>query len=267
MRTNRVFWGLVVILLGTLLLLQTLGVLAWNAWTYFWPAFLILLGIWFLLGPRMARRNLETQHVSIPLDAASEASIEFNHGAGRLNVSSPAGMNALLEGDFVGGVKHSLQRSGSQARLKVSADPDFIVGFPWVGGHEGFRWDILLAENLPLDLVFNTGAGESQIDLRRTMLRSLDLKTGASSTTLTLPERAGHTRVKVQAGAAAVVLRVPEGVAARIIMNSGLVGTKIDTTRFPMRGANYESPDFESAANRVEITVEAGVGSIEIVTA
>jgi len=265
MRTNRFFWGVAIILLGTLFLLQNLGLLPWNLWAFFWPLFLILLGAWFILGPRFVRRSSEVQHLTIPLESASEAAIEFNHGAGRLKVSSTVAPGVLLQGDFIGGVKQSLYRTGSQARLKVSADVDFPSGFPWTAGQEGFLWDVQLAEGLPLDLVFNTGAGENQIDLRSAIVRNLVLKTGASSTIITLPERAGLTRAEVQAGAASVILRVPQGVAGRIIMNSGLVGTKIDTDRFPLSGSNYETPGFESAQNRVEIKVEAGVSSIEVV--
>ena len=61
MRTNRIFWGLVIVLLGSLLLLQTLGILSWSAWTYFWPIFLILLGAWFILGPVLFKSDPETE--------------------------------------------------------------------------------------------------------------------------------------------------------------------------------------------------------------
>ena len=84
------------------------------------------------------------------------------------------------------------------------------------------------------------------------------------SATLILPARAGRSQVEVHAGAASVVMRVPQGVAGRIQMKSGLVGTKIDNNRFPFNGSVYETPGFDTAENRVEIMVEAGVGSIEI---
>jgi hypothetical protein len=264
MRTNRLFWGVVIILLGTLLLLQNLGLFVVNIWTFFWPLFLIVLGVWFILGPMISRRSKALQHLSVPLESARGAAIEFNHGAGRLRVNTMSTPGVLLEGDFVGGIKESVDFTGDQARIKLSADAEIAFGFPWAGGHEGFQWDVKLADHLPLDLVFNTGAGESQIDLYAAVVRSLVLKTGASSTVLTLPHRAGHTHVDVQAGAASVMVRVPEGVAGRIIMKSGLVGTKIDTNRFPLSETNYETPGFENAENRVEIRIEAGVGSIEI---
>lgn len=268
MRTNRLFWGLVIILLGVLLLLQSLGILPWNAWAYFWPLFLILLGVWFLFGPKLARGKQETENLAIPLEGSSEAAVEFNHGAGRLLVGGSASPANLLEGSFVGGVKTSLSRSGFSARVKLSADPVFVpFGIPWNVGPEGYRWEVRLQETIPLSLVFHTGAGESLIDLRRLKVSKVSLETGASSTEMTLPENAGFTRVDVKAGAASVVVRVPPDVAGRISIKSGLVGSRIDTMRFPMTGSIYETPGFESATNRVEIYVEAGAGSIEVTSA
>jgi hypothetical protein len=265
MRTGRLFWGIVILLLGTLLLLQTLGLLAWSAWAYFWPFFLILLGVWFLLGPRIYGGKRETVNLNIPVEGAQEGVVEFNHGAGRLRVGGGASPADLLDGTFVGGVAHAVDRQAGRARVKLSADAGFMVGFPWSAGPEGFRWDVNLSETVPLELVFHTGAGESVLNLRDLLINTLRLETGASSTEITLPARAGFTKVDVRAGAASVVIRFPAGVAGRIHMRSGLVGTNIDTARFPMSGNTYESPDYESAPNRAEIVVEAGAGSIEIV--
>uniref|UniRef100_A0A7C4PWE7 LiaI-LiaF-like transmembrane region domain-containing protein n=1 Tax=Bellilinea caldifistulae TaxID=360411 RepID=A0A7C4PWE7_9CHLR len=268
MRSNRLFWGLILILLGTLFLLQTLGVLSWSVWTYFWPLVLILLGAWILLRPRLATQNSsEVQNLSIPLQAADQASIEFNHGAGRLLVNHGAGPAQLLEGSFVGGVRHSVQPEGSLLRVKLNADPVLTpLDIPWAG-EEGLRWDVRLTQTIPLELTFHTGAGENLINLRELNVRKVLLETGASSTQMTLPAQSPFCRVDVRAGAASVVLKVPEGVAGRIHMESGLVGSKIDLQRFPYNGVTYETPGFDVADRRVEIKVEAGMGSIEILSA
>ena len=51
MRRQGLFWGSVILLLGALLLLQTLGVFSFNVWGVFWALFLIFLGVWFLFDP------------------------------------------------------------------------------------------------------------------------------------------------------------------------------------------------------------------------
>jgi hypothetical protein len=57
---------------------------------------------------------------------------------------------------------------------------------------------------------------------------------------------------------------VPPGVAARIRGSMGVGTLSVDQSRFPRRDGGYESADFETAVNRVELDVEGGVGSVEV---
>ncbi len=79
-----------------------------------------------------------------------------------------------------------------------------------------------------------------------------------------MPAQAGLTRARIESGAASVKVRIPDGVAARIYGQMGLGTLDVDSHRFPSRAGVYESSDFATAANRVEIAVEGGVGSVEV---
>lgn len=264
MRRNNLFWGLIVLLAGVLLLLNTLGLLKFNFWPVFWAFFLILAGLWFLMGPRLFRREITEEQISIPLEGASEADIRINHGAGRLVIHSASLPSDLLTGKVSGGVEPGITRSGTRLSVDLSMKSANVIGpFPGIE-FKGFNWDLSLNRDLPLRLNLSTGAGETTLDLSDTMVKELHIETGASSTQVTLPARAGITRVIAKAGMASLNFTVPQGVAARISTSIGLAGSKIDTVRFPQMGDVYQSPDFDSAANRVEIEVEAGMGSIDI---
>lgn len=265
MRTNRVFWGVMILILGSLLLLQSLGIIKWNVWLIFWPVLLIGAGVWLLLGPSRRKANLEVINQEYPLESIEEAVVDVNHGAGKLTISGGTAAGRLMTGSFTGGVESRLEKIGKGASLTISPPTNVVYGFPF--GNEGFRWDFRLTGAIPLDIRLHTGAGESRVDLSSLKVVKLTLETGASSSIITLPAQAGYTEATIHAGAASVVLKVPAGVAGRIAMKSGLVGTKIDTTRFIFNGDTYESTDYASAANRINILVEAGVGSIEIVSA
>jgi hypothetical protein len=43
-----------------------------------------------------------------------------------------------------------------------------------------------------------------------------------------------------------------------------LGSTQIDQVRFPASAGGYESPDYPTAANRVDIDVQGGVGSLRV---
>lgn len=263
MRRRRLFWGILILVLGLLLLLETMGIFRFNVWPVFWALFLIFLGVWFLFGSRLRQGDYSEESLSIPQDGATGAKIDFKHGAGKLNVGSQANIAYILEGKFVGGVGHSTQQVGTQKQITLSADPVGKAGFPW-NWPEGLRWDVRLAQGLPLDLEFHTGAGESDINLNDLDVKSVLLETGASASRMTLPAQAQFTKVVVKAGMASVNMDVPRGVAARIEVKAGMAGVNVDTSRFPKTGTHYLSPDYETATNKVEIFVETGMGSVEI---
>lgn len=264
MRRGNFFWGVIILVAGVLLLMNTLNIFTFDFWSVFWALFLILAGGWFLFGPRITRRDLAEEQISIPLNAANEAELRLNHGAGRLAVNSASLPTELLSGTATGGVdKEVSQHDGILSVVLSMRKTSFGIPFP-DSDFKGFFWNLSVNRDLPLRLSLFTGAGETALDLTEAMLKELRIETGASSTRVKLPARAGTTRVSAKAGMASLEFQVPEGVAARISLKTGISGFKIDTTRFPQNGEFYQSLDFESAANKVDIEIEAGMGGIEI---
>ncbi len=259
------FWGLVLVAIGVLFLLNSLGLLAVNAWSLIWPIFLIILGVWFLWGAFSRSGRVTQEQAAIPLQGAARASILLNHGAGRLHVAAGASGDTLLEGTFGGGLRYRSRREGDRLDLRMRiAGGDFAAWGPWSWGPGMLDWDFRLNDKVPLSLEFETGASESILDLTNLAVANLALRTGASSTEVMLPLNAGQTHVAIHAGAASVSLRVPSSVAAHIRVHGGLAGKEIDITRFPHSGDAYESVDYATAANKVDIDAEIGAGSIQV---
>jgi hypothetical protein len=73
------------------------------------------------------------------------------------------------------------------------------------------------------------------------------------------------TTVRAESGAASLVIEVPEGVAARIRSRMGLGSSQVDERRFPRSAAGFESADYGTAANRADIDISGGVGSVRVV--
>jgi hypothetical protein len=72
------------------------------------------------------------------------------------------------------------------------------------------------------------------------------------------------TTVKVELGAASLDMTVPQGVAARIRAEQGVSAIEIDTARFPYSNGIYESADYSSAPNKVDVKIEAGAGRVAV---
>jgi hypothetical protein len=215
------------------------------------------LGIWFIIGAIVPVRRSLTERLSLPLADAADAEVKIAFGAGHLTAHAAA-PGILVDGTFEGGV-----RSRSRAVNRVALEQDTTYGLPWLG--RSSRWDVGLTSEVPLDLRIDTGASRAEFDLRDLHLRSLDLHTGASETRVLLPRAAGATSVRTESGAASLILEVPTGVAARIRTRLVLGSSQVDQTRFPRVADGYQSVDYATAANRIDIDISGGVGSVKVI--
>jgi hypothetical protein len=172
-------------------------------------------------------------------------------------IDSGAAPDELLSGTFGGGVEHQLSQEGETAHVELRSPVD------WPSWHDR-TWDVALNGDIPLTLDLETGASEAVVNLTKTCVKRLNLRTGASSIDLTLPSAAGETTVDIEGGAGSVTVRVPEGVAARIEGGTTLGNFDVDETRFPRAGAIRQSPDYETAENRAAIHVQFGAGEVTV---
>ena len=259
MSRGAIFWGLALILFGSLFLLDNLGIISVNVWQVIGPVFLILFGIWVLLGPMLGSRKIE--NVSIPLNNASSARIEINYGAGRLKIGAGASQTSLLEGEFGGGLDKSIHQHSGRLEGKLSL-PFHSWPFMWQPGH--FDWNLRFNSQIPLLLELNVGAAGSVLDFSDLIVNELEISTGASGTELTLPAHAGISKCSISAGAAEVNIHIPQGVAARIRATVGLGSLNVNQARFLRSGGEYRSVDFDVASNKLDIVIETGLGAVEI---
>jgi hypothetical protein len=265
MRQNSLFWGAILVLFGAVLLLSNLGILQVNVWGLLWPLFLILAGAWVLFGVLRGGRPAPAEQATIPLDGATQAGVHIHHGAGRLTLSGSTAPGVLATGTFGAGLEYRKRANGNGVDLDMRSRTNGWMWGPWSWSGRGtYDWDMELSSEVPMSVRLETGASESDIDLTDMRVTDVYLTTGASSTTLTLPANAGNTRVRLEAGAASIKVRVPGGVAAQIRSQSGLSSVNVDQTRFPHNSNVYKSPEYATAANRVDIDIQVGVGSVDV---
>lgn len=254
-----VTWPVAWVVVGALLLASTTGGLGVQPGTLiaeWWPWGLLVLGVWFLIGAFVGGGR-QMEELVVPLNGAEQAQVQIKFGAGELATHMAAPGN-LVDGTFSGGVKHRMSGPG---RIELVQDLD--GGLPWFDRDS--RWDVGLPADVPLQPRLETGACRESIDLGDLRVTRLELHTGASETRIRLPRAAGSTSVKAEAGAAALTIEVPAGVAARIHSRMALGSSQIDPARFPRFGDDYQSPDYGTAANRVDIDVQGGIGQLKVV--
>jgi hypothetical protein len=259
-RRGSLFWGLILIVLAGLLLLKQMGVIAGDIFGYFWPLLIIAFGVWLVIGFFARNNPVRGEQVSVPLEGATSAYLKLDHGAGRLTVRSGAGSGELFNGTFGNGLSYKTHVEGG--RLEVKLRPSQQPWAWWPG--ESLDWELLLSGDVPLSLKIDSGASASTLDLRDLKVTDLDIDTGASSTELTLPASAGNTHVDIDTGASSLKVSVPAGVAASIRVKSGIASVNVNPRFARMEGGLYQSSDYSTAANRVDMTIDTGVGSVEV---
>jgi Domain of unknown function (DUF5668) len=210
------------------------------------------------------------------LRGATQAAVTLRFGAGQLDVGPllNGGPDDLASMTYDGppGAAPEAQYSVANGvgrldyQLSGRAAGGFVPFFGNRGGSSGAsRLDVNLRPDLPLSLTVQTGATQARLDLSQLRVSSLDVSLGAADTWVRLPENAGATTAHFSGGATSLTLEIPNGVAAQIRTRGGLNTVSIDQTRFPAAGADtYRSPDYATATNKVDITVETGVSTIRV---
>lgn len=104
--------------------------------------------------------------------------------------------------------------------------------------------------------------------MRQLPLRGLDLSGGASRVEVTLPRPVGTVPVRISGGASRLTLHRPAQVAARIRVSHGVSKLTFDRQRFGGLGGDnqWESPDYQNAADRYDIEVSGGASNLTIDT-
>jgi hypothetical protein len=237
-------WPIVLVAVGVLLFLDFAGLVqvdTLDLLARWWPVILIVIGLLVLAGAFWPRGRGVEDRISVPVGAAASGEVVLKFGAGRLDVGRGT-PGVLADGTFEGGV---LRRDLGPGRVELEADISQVFPF----GNQ-LHWTVGLAPDLPLTLRLEGGASKSVLDLTDLQVISLVVKTGASDTRIVLPRDVPSCDVRVDAGAAQVVIEVPAGVAARIRSQVGLGSTNVDSVRFPRTPDGWESADFATAGRR-----------------
>jgi hypothetical protein len=298
-RPSRSIWGAVVLIaLGVLLLLANLG-LGFNPWSLlarFWPLILIFLGIggiidYFrvrsdpnaasirtsgsviaviavvvLVGLAFAhhhRRSARNVHEdrSVDLGGATSVHAHINMPAGQLNISSggPALLDAHFDyADSDGQPQVNYEVAGGAGDLEISQTQP-TVHF----GTENNTWLLNFANNVPLDLSLDMGAGQGDVNLQGLNVTNLKINLGAGQMDVDLRgPRTTDLDADIEGGVGQGTIRLPKDVGVRVHADGGL-GT-ISTHGLTRDGDDYVNDALGKSPATIHLKVEGGVGTIDL---
>jgi len=218
--------------------------------------------------------NVLTQNLAEPLGTATAAKVAIDNGDGNLAIDGLISGEQLLASGTLQYLEkqglpiRTLNTSNSQATLKLKASgggqPWFR--FPWHTCNGATEWQIHLNPKVQFDLTAHSDGGNVRLDLAGMAVTHVAADTGGGNMDVVLPEDAANLSVTAKSGAGNVVVHIPGNVAARIHATTGLGKAIVDPKFSKIDKNTYQSSDFDSAANRVEITIHSGAGNVSVNT-
>ncbi len=280
-----IFWPLVLIGAGILLLLSNLGYLRWESWNMlwrFWPLLLIALGIDVLIGRRsvigaiisgvlilallcaalvviflaqnstlvglVESAGIHTEHIAHPRGEVTHASVDIDWSSIPGYLSALRDSPNLIEGDisYWGNLIFDVKVSGTEAYVELDSYSGAGWGGPLIGTTD-HRWDVRLNPDVDLELMLDTGSGPCEFDLSGLKVSSVSLDAGSGSVTLILPS-GRDLSVLVEGGSGPLKIILPEDVGARVALESGS-GPFIPDARFQLVNGERDDDGVWETAN------------------
>jgi hypothetical protein len=196
--------------------------------------------------------------------------------APHLNLSAGAAQIAVRGGSTGGDLLRATFQSPADEKPEVTVDAGSGAVNVNLPGRTGFHWgtvndhrsvDLTLNDQLPWVIELNTGASQASLDLSALKVSSVSVESGASSVRLTLPKPSGTVPVKVSGGAMHLAIQRPAGIPVRVNSSGGASSLVVDGNHFAglfHDGQVYASPDYSTATDRYDISIESGASSIQI---
>lgn len=209
----------------------------------------------------------------------SDASVSVEIACGTVEIMSIAGQRWTVEGVDDAGQGPRIEADGES--LAVSPPDNDFGGF--VGERD--RWVVSVPTAPRLDLVMSVDAGSVVADLQEARLGVLDVELNAGQATVILRDAAEvggieaslnagslglylpsvSTSGTIEANAGSVKLCVPPGVALRLHTNENVLSSyDFGSAGLVQVGDTWETPGYDTAVTRIELQIEANVGSFRL---
>jgi hypothetical protein len=300
-RNRGLVFPLVLIAIGVVVLLSNTGVLSSGALLRLgdlWPLLLVILGLQLILNHTLPR-----QQATVIGLGATVVIVVAAVGYAALAPATPFGDRQANSSESLGGLTAatldlnynaatvdiqagSIGDSLYQARVDYPAsDNPPTISLDRVSGtleiHESssfvpFRLFgssrrhlvVTLTDRIPWAIQVGGGATNLRLDVRRLQLSKLEVSGGANRLDAQLPSAKGTVVIDVSGGASNVTLRAPAQSEWRVTVSGGVSAVTINGSSSGTLGGDFQrqSPGYNSATDRFDITISGGASRVDFRT-
>ncbi len=217
---------------------------------------------WGWHGHAFAAASRDTQ--AVELQGATSVDMDLNIPAGQLTLAG--GSSRLLDADFrytenQGKPTVSYSVSAGRGELRVAQDPNqWHTQF----GNTDNEWNMRVANDVPLDLHLEMGAGQTDLRLNNVNVKNLDVHMGAGQLDLDLTgERKTSVDGTIEGGVGQATIRLPKDVGVHVDATGGI--GSVDARGLQRDGSSYVNELYGKTPTNIELTIHGGVGSISLI--
>ena len=213
---------------------------------------------------RGSSSDYSMQHMSRIVDRqnAKSVRVSLDMGAGDLDLSG--GSSHLLEADFdyrssAGAPQVDFSVSGTTGDLNITQQ-DTEKHF---GSTSDNHWTLHLANDIPLEIKIDMGAGRGNLRLRDINVTRLNLDMGAGQVDVDLTgDRKSDLTADIEGGVGEANIRLPKNIGV-LVHASGGIGS-IEAPGLNHDGDEYTNALYGKSPITLRLKVEGGVGTIRL---
>lgn len=294
-------FGLILIGIGLIFLLNTLGIATFRLWYFlsrFWPVLLILFGLnlilkksklWWIIPlliffifigaiimPNSILRRFDDGLFIYRSSNDKTLNVyqedrQFDQDLEKLKIDLLYGANRLnintlnSKNDLF-----DLRLTYNNERPDLSYQKVNNIGYMKVMqnktvniGLDPENWSIDLTKEIPLDISIKAGAGDIWLDLKELKVDNLNIEAGVGQLNITYPNYSSQTEIKAAAGN--IKLNIPENAGLRIESK-----TVINNNNFESIGLIklykdvYQSKNYGDVENKINIKISTSASNINL---
>jgi hypothetical protein len=126
-------------------------------------------------------------------------------------------------------------------------------------------WQLRFADNVPMDVNVQIGAGSSNLRLQGLSVKNLDVQAGVGQLNLDLTGlRKSDLRVDIHGGVGSAIIRLPKDVGVRVHASGGI--GSVSPHGLTREGDDYVNDVLGKTPATIDLTIEGGIGSISLRT-
>ncbi len=298
MKYKNLFWGVLLILLGTLYLLKQFDVIyfSWRDIVSLWPLVLVLWGVsilpikplykliasfsailimilvvhynpgkwhsgWLWIGDWHKGQRIELKKSEPLLESSQYATLKLEAAAGSYVIDGTS--EQLVDFRYIGdSATYYMRTTADDDHQRVRIGPEYTR--KQISLYQSHEVEIKLNPNMVWDLDVDAGAADLWFDLTPFIIDDLRIDGGATSIEIKLGAMSEDVDVHIETGVSSVKILVPKEVACEVNSDSFLVSRELPGFD-KVSKSTYVSPNFSSASKNISIQFNSGISSLKVV--